>query len=181
MADELPAAYGKAPPMFFVNLRTNDFLEAQFNPAEFEEVLGTNWAKQTIPGLSHQVKQFIHTEDVKFDLELFYHAKTDGGQIAALKDLHKARLFLYSACHPRRANSIAGGGSPRIVFCWPNMISLQCVLTNLRLNYVDFNIQGTPTALRAKVSMEEIRDAHVTMEDILTQGTWRSGSVPAGS
>lgn len=41
----------------------------------FEEALEVNWARQTIPGLSHQRCSFVNTDDTKFTLELNFEAQ----------------------------------------------------------------------------------------------------------
>lgn len=163
---------GKAPSMTLVNVITNAFIEAQFNPTEFEEQLGVNYARQTVPGLSHQVKQFINTEDVKYQFELFYQCADSG--TFGLERMLTARKFLYAACHPWRADGINRGGAPRILFIWPKLISLTCVITSLKFKYTRFNIEGDPVAFTATVGLEEIRDVFVSMEDITDLGTQRS-------
>lgn len=165
---------GKAPSMQLVNLVTTKVMEAQFNPEEFTEQLGAVYAKLTVPGLSHQVKQFIHTEDVAIEFELYYHSNTSGSQVEQQKRILAARTFLYAAVHPWSSSTIKKGGPPRVLFVWPNFISLTCVITKLRFRYTRFNLQGAPVAYRAAVGIEEIRDVHVTMEEILANGTQRS-------
>jgi hypothetical protein len=156
--------------MLLVNLVTNATLQPQFNPTEFEEKLGAAWSKLAVPGLSHQVKQFGNTLDVTFDFELFYRV-ADGGP-TELKRVLDARTFLYAACHPRsQTSTLNGAGPPRLLFVWPGLISLNCVITGLAFKYTMFNTNGNPIAYSAKVTLEEIRDSLVTMEDIISQGT----------
>ena len=66
----LEVASQRPARMSIANTATGDVVEAQFNPAEFEEALEVNWARQTVPGLSHQPLQFVNTGNVKFTLEL---------------------------------------------------------------------------------------------------------------
>ena len=47
--------------MSIANVATGESVDAQFNPADFEEALEVNWARQTVPGLSHQPLQFVNT------------------------------------------------------------------------------------------------------------------------
>jgi len=156
--------------MLIVNLVTNQTLDPQFNPTEFEEKLGAAWSKLAVPGLSHQVKQFANTLDVTYDFELFYRV-ADGGA-KELKRVRDARTFLYAACHPRAQTSgLNGAGPPRLLFVWPGLISLNCVITQLTFKYTMFNKSGDPIAYNAKVTLEEIRDSLVTMEDVLAGGT----------
>ncbi len=162
----------KAPAMTLVNMVTGDARTAQFNPEQFTEAIGVNYARLQVPGLSHTRKHFINTEDVKFDLELAYHC-VDGSGPKGLKAILEDRKFLYAMTHPWRADSIRRGGAPRTLFIWPNFISLSCVITNLLFTYTLFNKQGAPVSYKAKVTLEEIRDVFVSMEDILDLGTQR--------
>lgn len=167
---ELGDSMVKPATMLLVNLANNQTLQPQFNPTEFEEKLGATWAKLAVPGLSHQVKQFSNTIDVTYDFELFYRV-SDGGP-DELKRVLQARLFLYAACHPRAsATTINGAGPPRLLFVWPELISLSCVITALSFKYTMFNRNGNPIAYTAKVTLEEIRDVMITMEEVLAEGT----------
>jgi hypothetical protein len=164
--------------MSIANVATGDSVEAQFNPTEFEEALEVNWARQTVPGLSHQPLQFVNTGNAKFTLELNFEAldpTTD------LEQIHFARRFLQSLCYPRRgAEDVAGGGPPRALFVWPNVVSLTCVVTGLSFKYSRFNLDGTPVQFTTKVTLEEVRDVRLLSEDVLADGTRRSGAAPGG-
>ena len=48
--------------MSIANVSSGASIDAQFNPTEFEEALEVNWARQTVPGLSHQPLQFLGAE-----------------------------------------------------------------------------------------------------------------------
>lgn len=163
--------------MSIANMASGDSIEAQFNPTEFEETLEVNWARLTVPGLSHQPLQFINTGNAKFSLELYFDAASTKFDTFAL-----ARRFLQSLCYPKRgAQDVIGGGPPRALFVWPDVISLSCVLTSLSFKHARFNAQGVPIQYSAKVSLEEIRDMRLLSEDVLNSGTQRSGSGTEGA
>lgn len=154
--------------MQLFNTANDTYLVAQFNPAGFEETIGVNYSRQQVLGLSQQVKQFAHTEDTKFTFALFHRA-TDGGR-AEMERILFARTFLRASCHPRQANTLRTGGAPRLLFIWPNFVVFECVLTALKFRYSQFNFRGEPTAYTADVTLEEIRDVMVTMQDVLDGG-----------
>lgn len=166
------------PPsrMTLVNMVTGDSRIAQFNPETFTETIGVNYASMQVPGLSHTRKHFINTEDVKFEFELFFTCLDDvsPSSVAAIADMDLNRKFLYALTHPWRSDGIRRGGPPRVIFIWPTFITLNCVVRMLAFTYLNFNRYGTPTAFKAKVSLEEIRDVFVSMEDILSLGTQRA-------
>jgi hypothetical protein len=165
---------GQAPArMSIANVSSGDSIEAQFNPTEFEEALEVNWARQTVPGLSHQPLQFVNTGNTKFTLELNFEAQDPTTELA---QIHHARRFLQSMCYPRRgAGDVTGGGPPRALFVWPNVVSLTCVVNALSFKYSRFNLDGTPVQFTAKLTLEEIRDVRLVSEDVLASGTQRSG------
>jgi hypothetical protein len=165
--------------MSIANLSTGVSIEAQFNPTELEEALEVNWAHQTVPGLSHQPLQFVHTGNTKFSLELNFEAQDPTSN---LDQILLARRFLQSLCYPRRgAQDVIGGGPPRALFVWPSIVSLTCVITALCFRYSRFNLQGTPVQFSVRVSLEEIRDVRLLSEDVFASGTQRSGLAQAGA
>ncbi len=173
VASERPAR------MSIANVATGESVEAQFNPSEFEEALEVNWTRQTVPGLSHQPLQFVNTGNVKFTLELNFEVQDPSTD---LDTIHQSRRFLQSLCYPRRgAEDVVGGGPPRALFVWPNVISLTCVVTALSFKYGRFNLEGTPVQFTAKVTLEEIRDVRLLSEDVLADGSQRRGAAPGGA
>jgi hypothetical protein len=160
--------------MSIANVSSGESIEAQFNPTELEEALEVNWARLTVPGLSHQPLQFVNTGNTKFTLELQFEAQN------ATTDVERnlrARRFLQSLCYPRRgAANVAGGGPPRVLFVWPTFVSLTCVIASLSFKYSRFNLAGTPIHFTAKVALEEIRDVRLLSEEVLANGTQRSST-----
>lgn len=157
---------GKPPKLSIVNLANAQVLEAQFNPTELDEQVSAVWSKLTVPGLSHTVKQFSHTEDVKVSFTAYWLVGDGGAQDR--RDLFRARRFLRALCHPRPA---AGGfrtaGAPRLLFVWPSFFSMTSVLTSVSFNYQRFNLFGHPVAMTAQCTLEEVRDYIVTMDEVL--------------
>jgi hypothetical protein len=175
----LDVAARKPARMSIANIASGESVDAQFNPTDFEEALEVNWARQTVPGLSHQPLQFVNTGNAKFTLELNFEAQDP---TTDLEQIHLARRFLQSLCYPRRgAEDVIGGGPPRALFVWPGVISLTCVLTALSFKYGRFNLDGMPVQFTAKVTLEEIRDVRLLSEDVLADGTQRSGAAPGGA
>ena len=175
----LEAASRVPARMSVVNLTTGESIEAQFNPTELEEVLDVNWARQVVPGLSHQPMQYVHTGNEKLTLELHFDALDPTTDLAQLL---RARRFLLSLCYARRgAQDLLGGMPPRVLFVWPTLVSLTTVITALSFKHSRFNLEGTPTLLTAKVTLEEIRDVRLVAEDVLANGTQRSGTGPGGA
>lgn len=165
--------------MSIANLSSGESIDAQFNPSELEEQLEVTWTRQTVPGLSHQPLQYVHTGNVRFPIELNFDALDPTTSIDQV--LH-ARRFLQSLCYPRRgAGDVAGGGPPRVLFVWPRLVSLTCVITALGLKYTRFSLDAVPVQFTARVTLEEIRDVRLLSEDVLANGSQRSGTSPGGA
>jgi hypothetical protein len=171
-----------------------EFLMAQFNPAELEETLKVDWAKHGAPGSTQKRHHYVGTENYGYSFELIFDAllaeyweigksgeiqrSLEGGPRADLRQglpsILKQRRQLQSFCFPRRGStSMKDGEAPRILFFWPNLLSLTCVITDLHFKYERFNASGAPTYFNVKVQLEEIRDVRLHSEDVMADGTFR--------
>ena len=149
------------PPSLFV----------QFNPTEFSESLSVNYSKHIVPGLSHEVMQYVNTANDAFELELFFTADTQD-QIA--RNLI-ARRQIQSYHYPRRSGGgIVNAGPPRLLFVWPQFISLTCVITSANFTYQQFTPGGQPIRFTAAITLEEIREIRLLADDILAFGSNRA-------
>jgi len=162
----------KPPRMTITNVASGDFIEAQVNPPEFEESQEANFNRQTVPGLSHQVMQFTNTNNYKLELELEYLLE----KVSDMTSGYKARNFLFSCLHPRKGSTVTSGGPPRVLFVWPQMVSLTCFLTKVTIKHDRFNKQAKSYHFKAKISLEEVRDVRLLSEDVMSGGMQRSGS-----
>lgn len=160
--------------MSVASIVTGESIEAQFNPTELEEAIEVKWGRPEIPGLSHQPMQFGHTGNDRFSFDLNFDALDP---TTSLDEILSARRFLLSLCYPGRgASSVTSGGPARVLFVWPNLVSLTCVLTTLGIRYHRFNSDGTPIQFTCRVSVEEIRDVRLFAEDVRDSGTQRSSA-----
>lgn len=165
-------SYEKSPDrVLLVNMVTGDSRSVQYNPEQLEEQIGVSYADLQVVGLSHKRSHFINTDNVAFNFDLYYRAI--GGNAADLQAIKDDRKFLYALTHPWRAEGINRGGPPRVLFIWPELISLTCKVKSLGFTYTQFNLSGAPTAYKVKVVLEEVRDVFVGMDDILARGTQR--------
>jgi len=138
-------------------------LTAQYNPEELSETGGAEYARQTVPGLSHKVKQFTHTKDRTLKFSLRFLA-IDLGE-SGCQSLVEAREFIITSCYPRKsAGLVASGGAPRMMFVWPNYFALMCVITDWSIKSQMFNTQGQLTDLMMDLTVEEIRDTLLTSD-----------------
>ena len=148
-------------------------LVAQFNPSELSESLAVNWNKLAVLGLSHMPQQYQNTDNHGFSFEMMLHAMDASGR--RLNDLMAARQFLLSLCYPSKSAkaTIASGAPARVLFFWPRLASLTCVVKKLGIKHTMFNTQGYPVITQVKIDIEEIRDARLYADEVLLRGTLR--------
>lgn len=159
--------------MYLQDLKTLEIMEAQFNPAKLDEVIAIAWNDLVIPGLSHARKQYSHTKNHAISFELIFDSLAAGNVI----DLDDARKFLISICYSKKgAQNVQDGEATRVLFVWPNLFSLTCVVTNLKMSHTAFNLQGRPIYTTATLALEEIRDARLFSEDVRNDGTQRTSA-----
>lgn len=172
------SAFESTPEMMsIVNLDTLTELVAQYNPEEITERIGANYSRHAVQGHSHQIKQFSHTEDlsVTFTMAWSGHAGP-----AFYEYIHFARRFLHSVHYPKRsAGLIAHAGPPRLLFVWPELFTLTAVMTGCTIHHQAFQQKGGTVRYTAAITLEEIRDAFISSEDVLEYGTERTPGVPA--
>lgn len=154
------------------NLPTGRVLEAQYNPEELEETIDANFARITVPGLSHQVLHFINTNNLGVSFDLVFDGRMPGAP-----DIDFARNFLLSMMYPSRAaTSVANGGPARALFFWPLLFSLKCNITKLKIAHRHFGSDGASLRRIISVTLEDALDSRLYAEDVLRLGTLRGGT-----
>lgn len=176
LAETNAAVAGQKPSRMTIrDLGTTEIQEVQFNPTDLEEAISVEWARLKVPGLSHEVLQYDHTGNLKIGpIALVFDALGEGWSVDRLDNM---RRFLHSICYSKKgAQSVREGEATRVLFFWPNFMSLTCVLTSLKIKHSRFNLQARPTYFTATVALEEIRDVRLFSEDVRATGTIRSAN-----
>ncbi len=152
------------------NLDSQEVVTAQYAPTEFTETYGAEWAKLTVPGLSHKLLQFVSGENAALDLDLEFN------QIVEPKvPILEQRKFLMSLVVPRRGASDVTTGTPaRVLVSWPEMFLWTCRLTKLAMTHNFFAATGGSLMFKAKLSLEEARVTRLYAEDVRRTGTMRA-------
>ncbi len=149
-----------------VNVETAESIDCLFNPTQFSEKVQINWNRVTVPGLSHQLLQFQSTGNrqlagVEFYLDRFFSSE----QVAA-PDILEFRGFLRAlTVPPKGTEGVPATAPPRTLFIWPNVLTIETVLTDLEFQYKQFAADGRVQVYTAVVTFEEILDARVTSEN----------------
>ncbi len=175
----LLSALNRQPPkMSFTNIvDPDDTIFPQFNPEEVRVQLRALWEKITIPGLSHQRLNYISSSNPVFRLTLRYDAT---GRSPKTREIFEDHLqFLQAHFHPRNgADTVLGGEAPRLLFIWPTLISMTCIIEEANFNLTRFNSELQLMAWNVTLGLSEIRDVRLTFEEVRGLGMKRSGSRP---
>lgn len=155
-------------------------ITAQFNPETFKERVEAKYVGWEIPGLSHEVLQFIATKNVTLPFELRFIVDQRLGKSTELyKRFMEYRRILFALAYPRpigRGRNTVNGASPhRVLVVWPGLTSLTCVLKSVEWEYMQFNSQAMPIDMRATVEFQEIRDVRIDADEVFIKGTLRGG------
>lgn len=155
--------------MSLANLTTAQAIDLQYNPTELAMDLEVDWASGTILGLSHELLQYSHTKNLQPSFELAFDEVANRQY-----DAQKAMRFLMSLCYaPKGASDIRAGAPPRVLFVWPNLCTLTTVIAKESFKFTRFAQNGRPTGWIVQMTIKEIRDVRLTMEDVLLNGIQR--------
>jgi hypothetical protein len=168
MALSITSLAEASPPRVTIRRLDNPalVLEAQYNPDQLKEKIGATYSKQTVPGLSHQVKQFTNTNDVAMTFRLSFIARSKKD----FEGLIAARLFFKTSVRPRGGvNTVGTAGAPRLFLFWPNFFSMTCVLVSADISYERFNSDASPVLMNVDVAVEEIRDTIILADDFFDE------------
>jgi hypothetical protein len=157
----------RPPRCVLVNVTTGESMECLFNPTELTEKLQVNWNRLAVPGLAHQVLQFQSTGNrqlsgVEFYLDRFFAAEQPGEP-----DILEFRAFLRSLCvPPAGTEGVLATAPPRTLFIWPDVVTVETVVTDLEFHYRQVAVDGRVLVYAATVGFEEVRDVRVTSEEL---------------
>ena len=157
----------RPPRCVLVNVTSGESMECLFNPTQLTEKVQVNWSRLAVPGLSHQVLQFQSTANrslagVEFYLDRFFATEQPGEP-----DIMEFRSFLRALTVPSSGTEgVVDTAPPRTLFIWPEVITVETVVTDVEFQYRQVAIDGRVLVYAATVTFEEILDARVTSEDL---------------
>lgn len=165
---------------FLVDLNSAAEFEFPMNPEGLEEVISVNWKKQAVIGLSHPILQYAGTGShsmpaVEFYVDRYQMSREVGKDVTTKEFLAFKRFLQSLTVPPRGAENVAGGSPPRVLFVWPETVSLVCIVESVSIRMERFAHDGSPVAYRARVAFSEIRDSRITSEDVFDDGSQRAG------
>lgn len=164
------------PKISFSNVvDPKDTIFPQYNPNKLREQIKVQWSKITVPGLSHKRVNYISTENTGFKMKLHYDATGRTPDVRE-KFLDHRKFFQAHAVPRGGADTVLGGEAPRLLFIWPGLISMTCILESADFDYTRFNSELGLLTWDVDLVLSEIRDVRLTFEEVRAQGTQRRGS-----
>jgi len=157
----------RSPRCLLVNISSGESLECLFNPTQISEKLQVNWNRLSVPALSHQVLQFQSTGNrqlsgVEFYLDRFFASEQPGNP-----EIMEFRAFIRSlTVPPEGTEGVVDTAPPRTLFIWPEVVTVETVVTDVEFQYRQIAVDGTVLVYAATVSFEEILDVRVTSEQL---------------
>ncbi len=160
----------RPPRVTLGNLDTNGYLMAQYNPTKISSEIEVVWQKLTVPGLSHQPQQYVHTGNMqlKFDFGFDSESNEEYDQV-------RARRFLEALCFPvRSATSVANSAPPGILLGWPNLYRITANMHKLSIEDKLFGPTMQPTWFVATLTIEQALIERLYSDDVERMGpTWQ--------
>lgn len=156
------------PRCFLINVTSGGSIACLFNPTQLTETVQVHWHRLPVPGLSHQVLQFQSTgnrsfQGVEFYLDRFY-AREQPGQPEILGFRNFIRALTVP---PEGVQGVVDTAPPRTLVIWPNVLTVEAVVTQVAFHYRQFSVTGNVLVYTAVVTFEEILDTRVTSEQLL--------------
>jgi len=157
----------RPPRCVLVNVTSGESMECLFNPTQLTEKVQVNWSRLAVPGLSHQVLQFQSTANrslagVEFYLDRFFATEQPGEP-----DIMEFRSFIRAlTVAPAGTEGVVDTAPPRTLFIWPEVITVETVVTDVEFQYRQVAVDGRVLVYTATVTFEEILDVRVTSEEL---------------
>lgn len=192
------------PKAALSNMETGEVMRFQFNPPELVEEISANWARLSPIGLSHQILHYISTNNHRMPIEIYLsdilanlrigmaapfllttpgpfgisipRVSTSNLKIPEREgDLDGMKRFLQSLLYPHKTDSGSFSPPPRVLFVWPSVVRLRCIVTSLRFTHRRFSLKtAATTALMAEVELEESRFTPISSQHVRQFGSRRT-------
>lgn len=160
-----------------VNLSTGELQTFPLNPTVLEERIQSIYQEVEILGMSHTPLQFKITGATQIPVEFYVsriqRAKRTGQAVEDTVILDFKRYLQALTVPVRGAADVIGGAPPRVLFIWPFVITMTCVVRNIVFAYRRFDSLGDPLVYTARVDFTEARDLRITSEQVREVGSVR--------
>jgi len=160
-----PFIAARPPHCMIVNVTSGESIECLFNPTQLTERVDVRWNRLTVPGLSHQVLQYQSTSNRSLNGVEFYVDRFFAEEQPSQPDILNFQSFLRAlTVPPAKTVSVLRTAPPRALIIWPNVLTIETILTQVEFQYKQFALDGSVLVYTATVTFEEILDVRVSPE-----------------
>jgi hypothetical protein len=144
----------RAPRCVLVNVESQERFECLLNPEGLTEKISVNYRRQVVPGLGYQPLQYESTSNrqvpsLEFVLDQRF-SPSEGGAAHILR----FRSFLLTLTQP--TDSEIPSAPPRVLVVWPDVLTLEGVLSEVEFRYQALTADGAVLAYIATCTFEEV-------------------------
>jgi hypothetical protein len=138
----------------------NEFINVEFNPAEYSLAKSAQIAEIGIPGLDSPVLQFIRGQNEKLTLDLFFDTTSSGLGETGVTDVRTLTQSIYQLVKIQPKTH----APPRILFVWGSL-SFKAIVESVTQKFTLFNPTGVPLRATLSVTFREYK----TLQDQLAE------------
>jgi len=155
----LADSMGRPARCSLVNVTSGESFDCLFNPPQLEERIEVRWSRLSPLGLGHQVLQYESTGSRTFGGVEFYVDRFFASAVETDPDVLAFATFMRALTQPPvSADTIGAAAPPRVLVVWPNVVTIETVVTELDLHFTDFARDGSVLLYTATCSFEQILD-----------------------
>lgn len=150
-----------------VNVTTGEGIDVLINPTQLQQAVSVNYARQQVPGMSHQPLQYISTGNrvvgpVQFQMDrLVAEATQDSPEILDFQQFIEALTVPAAG-----TGGPADTRPPRVLIVWPGVMTVEAVVTSADFLFIDFGEDASALAYVANVTFEEALDVRRTSQQL---------------
>jgi len=161
-----------------------DTLELMFRPTQIKEALKVRYENQGVLGMSHQYQTYAFTESPTMSFEIFENALmyakeaaiwgTERAKVISQKIEQDRRFLAALTVPPWGIDGIIGTEPPACILCVPGICTLRVRLQSIDTTYTKCDINGDIQEFRANVVFTEAPMGRYAMQDVLSNGMFRT-------
>lgn len=178
-----------------------DTMEFWFRPAQIYEQVPVQYDSATPIGMSNDYRTYRSTGSFQYRFEIYWNALMMLADIGNSADvpadkktgapgrregsaddmavisymIEQDRRWLEALTLPSMGNvGLVGTAPPTCILVIPGIVTMRCRLINLQFDFVQSDIRGNHKELSAQTGWEEAPLGRITMEDQLTNGSFRN-------
>ncbi len=152
----------RPPRCTLVNLDTQERYECLLNPEGLTEKIGVQYRRHVVPGLGYQPLQYESTTNRGVPSLEFLVDRRFVGTASEQQDILRFRTFLLALTSPVTLG--APSAPPRVLVVWPQVLTLEGVLTDVEFRYQALTSEGGVLAYTATCGFEEVLELRRTGE-----------------